>query len=83
MPRKMQVHPRYTRTGTISSNLTVIWHIDSEAGFCQVMFPAIIFAVISHGSQMLVIKGQMAQPLVPELWQRYGRSLSMLIERDC
>jgi hypothetical protein len=79
----MQVHPRSIRTDTISTNLTIIWRIDLEAGSYQVMFPAITFAIISPGSQMSVIKGRMAQPLVPELWQPYDHSSSMLIEQDC
>jgi hypothetical protein len=68
---------------TTSTNSTVIWRIDWGAGSYQVMFPAITFAIISRGSQMLVIKARMAQPLVPELWQPYDHSLSMLIEQDC
>lgn len=65
------------------NKFATIWRIDLEAGSYQVMFPAITFAIISRGSQMLVIKRRMAQPLVPELWQPYDRSSSMLIEQDC
>ncbi len=49
--RRTQVHPRSIRTATISTNSTIIWRIDLEAGSYQVMFPAITFAIISRGSQ--------------------------------